>query len=474
MRRPRFPLLATLTAADQRRLSVPVRRSTNGGLSVGHGSDLDCLSNQLGTDMNHVLMAPLLISIAANVLSAQEPQSKVGGAPVALASHLKGAARCKASQLIGCQITNSKNESLGEIQDIVLDGGNRKIAYAVVAFGGFLGMGEKYFAMPWRLIEVGQRGTDDKPRATLGLDQETLKKAPGFDKSKWPDMANATWAAQVDEYYRARGETARPDGATEPKGSGTDGASGVDRAPASKPFAHRRLSNLIGMDVVDLGHKEIAEVEDFVVDTKFATIDGALLSFGGTLGMGEKLVLVASEALTLDHAKNVFVFPCTSAMLATMALPDNKCPPLNNEAWRTTCLEQCAKAQAAVTSGDVIVVDASGEKSVPFADSYDVGKVETVKGTVTTVGSVRVGDLKEERVRLRVRTAEGREVIVYAAPASYADQQALGLRAGTALEVTGSPVKYGSQTVLVAGSITVAGKSVKLRDDHGHVTWTKQ
>jgi len=432
------------------------------------------VSNQKVLHVNHVYIAPLLVSFAASVLCAQEAPHKSGGSTVALASHLKGAARCKASQLIGCAITNSKNESLGEIQDIVLDSGNRRIAYAVVAFGGFLGMGEKYFAMPWRLIEVGQRGTDDKPRATLGLDKETLKDAPGFDKSKWPDMANAGWATQVDDYYRARSEKPRPDGAAEPEGSGADGTRGVDRAPGSKPFAHRRLSKLIGMDVVDLQHKEIAEVEDFVVDTKFATIDGALLSFGGTLGMGEKFVLVTSESLTLDHDKGVFVFPCTTAGLETMALPEGKVPALNNDEWRTRCVEQCAKVAAAAKNGDVIVADASGDKSVPFADSYDSKKVEVVKGTITTIGSVRVGDQKEERVRARVRTAEGREVIVYAAPATFADQQALGLRTGTVVEVTGSPVVYGTQTVLVAGSITVDGKSAKLRDDQGHVTWTKK
>jgi sporulation protein YlmC with PRC-barrel domain len=414
--------------------------------------------------VNHRYIAPILAGITASLLSAQESPAKPTGA---------SGARCKASQLIGCEITNSKNESLGEIQDIVLDGNNRKIAYAVVAFGGFLGMGEKYFAMPWRLIEVTQRGTDDKPRATLGLDQATLKAAPGFDKGKWPDMANAGWASQVDDYYLTRGEKARPDGATEPKGTGTDGTRGVDRTPGSKPFAHRRLGNLIGMDVVDLQHKEIAEVEDFVVDSKLATIDGALLSFGGTLGMGEKLVLVASESLTLDHEKSVFVFPCTTAGLETMALPDNKWPALNTEEWRTRSLEQCAKLSEVARNGDVIVADASGEKSVPFADIYDLNEVETVKGSITTIGSVRVGDLQEVRVRLRVRTAEGREVIVYAAPASYADQQALGLRQGKVVEVTGSRARYGSQTVLVAGSITVDGKSATLRDAKGKATWGK-
>jgi sporulation protein YlmC with PRC-barrel domain len=416
-------------------------------------------------------LAPLLLGVAAGFLSAQDPPTK-SGAGATLAPNAKGAARCKASQLIGCAITNSKNESLGEIQDIVLDGGNRKIAYAVISFGGFLGMGEKNFAMPWRLIEVSQRSTDDVPRATLGLDQATLKNAPGFDSSSWPDMGNAAWATQVEEYYRARGEVARPEGSAAPKDSGADGTRGGDRASGDKVFAHRRLSNLIGMDVVDLQHREIAEVEDLVVDTKFATVDGALLGFGGTLGMGEKLVLVAAEVLKLDHDKGVFVFSSSKADLEAMALPGNKHPALNTEEWRTDCIAKCAKTSAVAKHGDVIPVDASGEKSVPFADAYDLNKVETLKGSIMTIGSVRVGDQQEERLRLRLRISDGREMIVYAAPTTHADQRGLGLRPGRAVEVTGSPVKYGSQTVLVAGSIVADGKTLTLRDDKGRVTWT--
>jgi sporulation protein YlmC with PRC-barrel domain len=420
-------------------------------------------------------MTPLLAGLAASILSAQVPPSKPVPVTATPGSHLRGIARCKASQLIGCNVTNTKNESLGEIQDIVLDDGNRRIAYAVLASGGFLGMGETYFAMPWRLIEVSQRGTDDKPTATLGLDKKALKDAPGFDKGKWPDMADKNWAKQVDDYYRSRNETSLPGDATKPEGSGDGGERGVDRAPASKAFVYRRLSKLIGMDVVDGQHKDLADVEDLVVDTSGATIDAALLSFGGTLGIGEQLVLVPSECLTIDRGKNVLVFQCTKKRLAAMALPDGELPALNNDAWLLESRALCAKAAAALISsdGDVVVVNASGVVPVPYTDSYDIDEIETVKGTITTIGCVRIGDRREERVRLRVRAANGHEVIVYAAPASFADQQALRLRPGKTIEVTGSPAKNGDQTVLVAGSIIVDGKTAELRDDDGHVTWRK-
>lgn len=418
-------------------------------------------------------MAPLLVSVAAGLLYAQEPSRKADAKPATQESHARGAARCKASQLIGCAITNTKNESLGSLEDVVLDSENHCIAYGVVAFGGFLGMGEKYFALPWRLIEIGQRGEGDALRATLGLDQATLKAAPGFDKGHWPDMANPAWAKQVDDYYAARDENPRPDGAAEPKGSGLDGKSGKDSVPSSKSFAHRRLSRMIGTEVVDAQHKALAEIEDLVVDAKLASIDAALLGFGGTLGIGERLALVPFENLTLDQAKGVFVLSCTTAQLEAMALPKGKWPALRSEEWLTSSREACAKALKVNASGngDVIVVDASGVVSVPYADAFDPKRLETVKGTITTIGAVRIGNLREERLRLRVRATDGCELIVYAAPESFGAQQGLGLRPGKVIEITGSPTKYGTQTVLVAGSLSADGKTAKLRDDQGRAAW---
>lgn len=425
--------------------------------------------------MNYAFLTPLLLGITAVPIMAQDTPHQDSSTVASAAAKARSAARCKASQLIGCAITNSKDESLGEIHDIVLDSRNGRIAYAVVAFGGFLGMGEKFFAMPWRLIQVEQRSAEDSPRATLGLEQAALKSAPGFDKSKWPDMANPTWATQVDEYYASRSEPARPDGATEPKGSGVDGTRGVDREPASKPFVHRRLGKLIGMEVVDPQHKHLGNVEDLVVDTNTAKVDGALVSFGGTLGIGEKLVLVPTASLNLDHEKEQLVMACSKARFEAMALPEGKLPPLNGEDWLVRCREQCLKASEEVVAmdSDRPVVDASGTRSMPFADVYDVAHVESLKGTITTIGSVRIGDQKEERVRLRVRTTDGREVIVYAAPKTCADQEALALRKGSVVEIVGSPAMYGTQSVLIAGSIAVDGKSAVLRDAKGQPTWTK-
>ena len=95
------------------------------------------------------------------------------------------------------KVVNSKGEKLGEIEDIMLDVRGGRIAYAVLAVGGLLGIGEKFFAIPWRALTLD---TDNK-QFILDVDLDRLKNAPGFDKDHWPAMADQSWASTVHSYY---------------------------------------------------------------------------------------------------------------------------------------------------------------------------------------------------------------------------------------------------------------------------------
>ena len=102
-----------------------------------------------------------------------------------------------ADTLIGENVVNANEEDLGEIKEIMLDMQTGQVAYAVLAFGGFLGMGEKLFAVPWQALHLD---TVNK-RFVLGVEKDRLKSAPGFDKDAWPDMADTTWAGDVHDFY---------------------------------------------------------------------------------------------------------------------------------------------------------------------------------------------------------------------------------------------------------------------------------
>jgi sporulation protein YlmC with PRC-barrel domain len=104
----------------------------------------------------------------------------------------------RASTLMGTRVENLQGKHLGEVEDIVIDPEDGIVAYAVLSFGGVLGLGETYFPVPWKSLQ-------DKPGAekTLLLDitKEQLKNAPHFNKAQWSSLADRRWGADIHTYY---------------------------------------------------------------------------------------------------------------------------------------------------------------------------------------------------------------------------------------------------------------------------------
>jgi len=102
-----------------------------------------------------------------------------------------------ASSLIGDKVINPHKEELGRIEELMIDPYSGRVAYAVLSFGGFLGMGDKLFAIPWKALSLDAAGQ----RFILNISKDLLDRAPGFDKANWPDMSDPAWGAQVYTYY---------------------------------------------------------------------------------------------------------------------------------------------------------------------------------------------------------------------------------------------------------------------------------
>jgi sporulation protein YlmC with PRC-barrel domain len=99
--------------------------------------------------------------------------------------------------LSGDRVVNPQDEDLGKIEDLMIDLDSGRIAYAVLSFGGILGMGDKLFAIPWSALKVDEMNK----RFILNVRKELLEKAPGFDKDNWPDMTDPDWGNQIYNYY---------------------------------------------------------------------------------------------------------------------------------------------------------------------------------------------------------------------------------------------------------------------------------
>ena len=102
-----------------------------------------------------------------------------------------------AGTLAGDRVKNAAGDDLGNIEEIMIDLESGRVAYAVLSFGGFLGIGDKLFAVPWEALILNLENHE----FLLNVDKNVLQDAPGFDKDDWPNMADATWGIAIHGHY---------------------------------------------------------------------------------------------------------------------------------------------------------------------------------------------------------------------------------------------------------------------------------
>jgi sporulation protein YlmC with PRC-barrel domain len=111
-------------------------------------------------------------------------------------------ANIRASQLMGMNIQNSAGEGVGEVKDLVLDFSNGKIKYVAVTYGGFLGIGNKMFAVPFAAFKVKPKQSDRADMAlVLDVTKKQMEGAVGFDEDHWPNFADAKFEMELHKRY---------------------------------------------------------------------------------------------------------------------------------------------------------------------------------------------------------------------------------------------------------------------------------
>lgn len=101
--------------------------------------------------------------------------------------------------LVGATVRNLEGEELGSVKAVMLDTAHGRIAYAVLSFGGFLGFGDKLFAIPWSTLRFDR----DNESLVLDVDKARLARASGFDKDHWPDFADPRWGAETHAFWES-------------------------------------------------------------------------------------------------------------------------------------------------------------------------------------------------------------------------------------------------------------------------------
>ncbi len=252
------------------------------------------------------MMTPLIgMPMALSALAADPDTPAAQTAPATTtARHM----HMRASQLIGKNVENAQGENLGEIKDLIIDVNNERVFYAVLEFGGFLGMGEKLFAYPVRAFKHTGNSMD---KLVLNVDKDKLKAAPGFARDKWPDWLS--YGDQVDRYY---GETVK-----------------LKEMPHQKL---RRASDLIGKNVDDRAGKDMGEIDDIVVNMSNGKIHHAVLAFDQSWNLKDKLISLPMRAFTYGADKDDLVMNVDKATIDTKRAYDkNTWPDINDPSYVT-------------------------------------------------------------------------------------------------------------------------------------------
>ncbi|MFO0984440.1 MAG: PRC-barrel domain-containing protein [Planctomycetota bacterium] len=230
----------------------------------------------------------------------------------------------KASDLIGFSVRNAKEEKLGDIKDLLVDMKRQCVGFAVVAYGGFLGIGDKLYAVPWNAFVLSSRDR----QATIDVDKEKLKNAPGFQKDAWPAGYDEKWAGDLFTFYGTQPYWQMGDTIGKLGGAGADPLDRLKQPPltGAQPLRLYRASNLMGLKVENPAAESLGKVEDLAIDGDRGHVLYAVLSFGGFLGMGDKYFAIPIDVFELK--------PDGKALVLSVAKDKLKnAPGFDQSAW---------------------------------------------------------------------------------------------------------------------------------------------
>lgn len=154
----------------------------------------------------HLLLSTICATgLLCNALAQQSGSTSARSAQAASTTVQTNLQHIRLSHLLGANVKSSDGQSLGEIEDVVLNVNTRQIDFAIVGKGGFLGMGEKRVPVPWQSVSVSRtpdEGLLGKPNLVVNLDRKKLEGAPTMQKDKqFSELNQPDYIISVYRFY---------------------------------------------------------------------------------------------------------------------------------------------------------------------------------------------------------------------------------------------------------------------------------
>jgi sporulation protein YlmC with PRC-barrel domain len=316
----------------------------------------------------------------------------------------------KASELLGKDIKNREDKDMGDISELALDVRTGRVAYAVISFGGFLGIGDKLVAVPFQVLQPSADGK----HMILDVPKEKLETAPRFDKKEWPDMDDETWGREIHTFYGVE-----PYWIGQPLGMGR--RDGTGRDTVGRDTTGRDMA---GRDRLGRGVEDASAMKEKFDRNTVTTVVGKIVSIDRPLGSS-----MGTEGRTG----------------AGTGEPEER-------------------------TGGRTGGERTGDVKQPIGQTGHAATGNIVQITLRTEGGA-TGDEKGEVGRTGAG-ATGSTVKVLLGPSTFLDTQHLNLAANDQVTVKGSKVDKDGQQCIIATEIRKLDQVVRLRDENGTPLWT--
>jgi len=242
----------------------------------------------------------------------------------------------KASEWIGTEVRNLRDEKLGKIDDLGISLESGRVALVVVSVGGLLGVGDTLVAVPPGALHHDTA----KHVVHLDADKEKLKAAPQLELTKWDGCCDANRVGEVYRYYgqetfflggERSASSARRD--STPPGDNNAGTPGLTKPTQRADVTSRmalgplsKASKVIGMAVRNNQDEKLGKVENLMVDLPANRLVAAVISSGGFLGIGDELSAVPPSSLKFSGDPDALILDATKESLG-------KAPHFKSSEW---------------------------------------------------------------------------------------------------------------------------------------------
>jgi hypothetical protein len=206
----------------------------------------------------------------------------------------------KVSRLMGMPVNNLQNESLGKVENLLLDLPSGRVVAVVVSSGGFIGIGDELSAVP----PAALRYAADRHSLVLDASKELLTQAPHFSSNRWPDFSQPAYADGVYRAYKVQ-PYFTTNSVTEPDNSALNVRDRNDR----NPTAFDQGSSVGDMDLTTRIRQGIVDNKDMSVNArnvKVITRDGQVTLRGPVNTAEEKRIIgeIATGIAVLGNVRN--------------------------------------------------------------------------------------------------------------------------------------------------------------------------